>query len=226
MLLTRLTNEPDDYQAAREKLRLAEIDLMRQRETVAALRRELPSGAPVDDYAFLEGPASLDGSDSPVSTVRLSELFTAPDRALVVYHFMYGKKQTSACPMCTLWIDGYNATAPHLAQNVDLVIVAASDTRTLREHARTRGWHNLRLLSAGDNTFKYDLGSEDEEGNQDSTISVFTKDADGAVRHFYSAHPSMSDDIRERGIDLLCNVWHVLDLTPAGRRDWYASLSY
>ncbi|MFI9024130.1 hypothetical protein [Streptomyces sp. NPDC053560] len=30
-----------------------------------------------------------------------------------------------------------------------------------------------------------------------------TRDSDGSVRHFYSAHPRMSDDIDERGIDLL-----------------------
>jgi predicted dithiol-disulfide oxidoreductase (DUF899 family) len=28
------------------------------------------------------------------------------------------------------------------------------------------------------------------------------------------------------GIDLLCPTWHVLDLTPQGRGDWYSSLSY
>jgi predicted dithiol-disulfide oxidoreductase (DUF899 family) len=41
-----------------------------------------------------------------------------------------------------------------------------------------------------------------------------------------SAHPAMSADIPERGIDLLNPVWHVLDLTPQGRGDWYAELDY
>src|SRR5690348_4354176 len=68
---------------------------------------------------------------------------------------------------------------------------------------RARGWDKLRLLSAGNSTFKYDLGSENREGNQDSTISVFTRDADGTLRHFYTAHPRMAPDIAERGIDLL-----------------------
>ena len=128
--------------------------------------------------------------------------------------------------MCTLWIEGFNGTARHIAQNIDLAIVAAADLPTLRAHGRARGWHNLRLLSAGENTFKRDLLSEDADGNQDSTISVFTRDADGSVRHFYSARPPMAPDIRERGIDLLAPVWHLLDLTPAGRGDWYAGLDY
>src|SRR4029077_5756673 len=117
---------------------------MRQRETVAQLRRQLPKGATVQDYSFEEGPANLDDGDTPIRTVRLSELFSARDRSVVIYHFMYGKKQSKPCPMCTCWIDGFNGVAPHLAQNLDLAIAAAADPRTLRAHARSRGWDNLR----------------------------------------------------------------------------------
>jgi predicted dithiol-disulfide oxidoreductase (DUF899 family) len=223
---TRLSSESAAYAAKREELREAEVELMRQRERVAALRRRLPPGATIQDYAFQEGPADLDAGDGPVRTVRLSELFTAPNRSLVVYHFMYGKRNTTPCSMCTMCIDGYNGIAHHLAQNVDFVVVAAADPRALRAHARTRGWHNLRLLSCGDNTFKYDLLSEDRAGNQDSTLSVFTRDADGTLRHFYTAHPWMADDIKERGLDLTCAVYNILDLTPQGRGDWYAELDY
>ncbi|MGW1735063.1 DUF899 family protein [Streptomyces sp. NPDC001999] len=226
MRLTNLVGESAEHVSAREELRLAEIELMRHRERVAGLRRRLPPGPVVDDYAFEEGPANLGAGDVPVKTVRLSELFTAPGRDLVVYHFMYGKQQTQPCPMCTMWIDGFNGIAHHVAQNVDFAIVAAADLPTLRGHARDRQWENLRLLSAGAGTFKYDLGSEDAEGHQDSTVSVFTRDSDGSVRHFYSAHPRMSDDIDQRGIDLLSPVWHILDLTRQGRDNWFAELSY
>lgn len=223
---TRLAGESADYLDAREELRQAEIDLMRHREKVAAQRRALPLGPPVDDYVFIEGPADLGAGDTPVREVTLSELFTAADRPLIVYHFMYGKLQTEPCPMCTLWIDGFNGIAHHVARNADFVIAAAADTPTLRQHARNRGWHRLRLLSCGDSTFKYDLGSEDKDGEQDSTISVFTRDDAGTVRHFYSTHPRMADDIDERGIDLLAPVWHLLDMTPQGRDDWYPDLDY
>ena len=223
---TNLPNESREYLAKREELRLAEIELRRQRERVAALRRALPPGATIRDYEFIEGPPSLDEGDAPLRTVRLSELFTAPDRSLVIYHFMFGKKQKNACPMCTAWIDAFNGVAHHLAQNVDFAIVAAADLPTLRSHARKRGWNRLRLLSAGESTFKYDLGSEDREGRQDSTISVFTREADGTLRHFYSGHPWLADDIKERGVDELNPVWNVLDLTPQGRGEFYASLDY
>jgi predicted dithiol-disulfide oxidoreductase (DUF899 family) len=223
---TNLPNESTEYLSKREEVRQAEIELMKQRERVAELRRQLPKGATIQDYEFLEGPTSLDAGDEPIQNVRLSELFTTPDRSLVIYHFMYGKKQTVPCPMCTAWIDSFNGIAHHLAQNVDLAIVAAADTATLRAHARRRGWDKLRLLSAGESTFKYDLGSEDAAGHQDSTISVFTQDSDGTLRHFYSGHPRLGDDIKERGIDELNPIWNVLDLTPQGRGAWYASLDY
>ncbi len=224
---TRLHNESAEYLAKREALRLVEIESMKLRERAAKLRRELPQGVAVENYAFIEGPADLNGGDTPTRTVRLSKLFTAPDRALVLYQFMYGKRQTSPCPMCTLLIDSLNGVAHHLAQNVDFAIVAAADPMALRAHARRQQWNNLRLLSTADgSTFKYDVGGEDREGNQDSTVSVFTREADGTLKHFYSAHPHMAADIKERGLDLLSPVYNVLDLTPQGRGDWYASLDY
>ncbi len=81
-------------------------------------------------------------------------------------------------------------------------------------------------MSCGNNTFKFDLNSEDADGNQDATVSVFTRDDRGTLRHFYTSHPTMAEDIDQRGIDLLSPVWNVLDLTPEGRDDWYAELTY
>ena len=223
---TNLTNESAEYLSKREELRLAEIDLMNQREKVATLRRQLPPGAILEDYEFVEGPASLDEGGAPTNKVRLSELFTAPDRALVIYQFMYGKKQTTPCPMCTAWIDSFNGVAHHLAQNIDVAIVAAADLPALRAHARKRRWDKLRLLSAAQSRFKYDLGSENAAGNQDSTISVFVLDKGGSVRHFYSVHPRMDHDTDTRGIDEYNPIWNVLDLTPQGRGNFDASLAY
>jgi predicted dithiol-disulfide oxidoreductase (DUF899 family) len=223
---TNLTNESEVYLAKREELRLAEIELIEHRERVAALRRSLPQGAALQDYEFLEGPSDLEAGPEPIHTVKLSELFTEAGRPLVIYHLMYGKKQVKPCPMCTMWIDGANGVAQHIARNIDFAVVAAADPAALRSHARARGWNNVRLLSAGSSTFKYDLGSEDASGGQDSTVSVFTKDANNIVRHFYSAHPRMAPEIGERGIDSLAPVWHFMDLTPQGRGEWYASLSY
>jgi len=223
---TNLPNESEEYLLKRDELRRAEIDLRNQRERVAELRRQLPKGPAVEDYVFQEVSAKLDAGDTPIRNIRLSELFTSPDRSVVIYHFMFGKKQTKPCPMCTAWIDGFNGVAHHLAQNLDLAIVAAADLASLRSYARTRGWNRLRLLSAGSSTFKYDLGSENKEGNQDSAISVFTRDTDGTIRHSYTGHPWLAPDIKERGIDELTPIWNVMDLTRQGRGTFYANLEY
>jgi predicted dithiol-disulfide oxidoreductase (DUF899 family) len=55
---------------------------------------------------------------------------------------------------------------------------------------------------------------------------VFTRDGDGTLRHFCSVHPRRSDDIGERGIDLLAPVWNLLDLLPQGCGAWYPSVSH
>jgi predicted dithiol-disulfide oxidoreductase (DUF899 family) len=36
----------------------------------------------------------------------------------------------------------------------------------------------------------------------------------------------MAENIKERGLDLLFPVYNVLDLTPRGRGNWYASFDY
>jgi len=217
MDFTRL-KESDEYRRQREALRVAELELIDHVERVAAQRRQLPDDTVVDDYELVDVAGG--------NRVRLSELISAPDRALIVYHFMYGKAQTEPCPLCTMWIDGYNAAAPHLTQNADFVVVAAAEPAALEAHAASRGWNNLRLFSAGAGTFKFDLGSEEADGTQTEWISVFTRAADGTMRHRYSKGAQMADDRRERGIDLLSPVWHLLDLTPGGRDDWYPALKY
>ncbi len=61
---------------------------MRQRERVAELRRDLPQGAPIQDYQFEEGPRDLNAGDAPVRTVRLSETFHQT-RSLTRYLSLY-----------------------------------------------------------------------------------------------------------------------------------------
>lgn len=204
------------YQARRAALLDAERKLAHQRERVAALRRELPLDTVVDDYQFVDARTGVD--------VKLSEMIRG-DRTLLMYHLMYGKAQTSPCPMCTMWIDGFDAVHAHVAQRADLVIVAAAEPDALTAHATARGWADVPLYSCGDNTFKFDLGSESDDGTQHPTISAFVS-RDHKLVHVYSARPELSDDMHERGLDLLTPVWSLLDLTVDGRGDWYPSIDY
>lgn len=198
-----------DYNAAREQLRAAEVDLMLQREAVAAMRRSLPAGPLVEDYTF----TSADG------TVTLSELFQG-DRPLVLYHFMLGEG-TTPCPMCAMWTDGWAAVDSHLQDNIDLVLVSSASVEHTHATAAARGWDGLRWVSAAETTFKRDIGGETEDGHLMPFISVYEQTEDGP-RLTYSGGAHIEGD-HWRGVDLLSPVWHFLDLTPQGRGDWMPS---
>jgi predicted dithiol-disulfide oxidoreductase (DUF899 family) len=200
----------EKYRESRSRLRAAEIDLRERIEAVASLRRALPQGPVVPDYTFVE--------DS--SRVRLSELFADDKPYLILYHLMYWAKEDEFCPMCSMWLDGFNGVVGHLTQRANFAVASAAPVDKLAAWSARREWDRLRLLSDDGSAFARDIDAEDSEGNPDSTIVVFAKDGD-RVRHVYTAHPMLED--RERGIDLLCPVWHLLDLTPAGRGDWYPS---
>jgi predicted dithiol-disulfide oxidoreductase (DUF899 family) len=172
------------------------------------MRRSLPPGPIVPDYAFVEAHGR----------VRLRELFEEGKPELILYHLMYWANDESFCPMCSLWIDGFNGIAPHVTQRANFVVASRAPINKLLAWGAHREWHRLRLLSDDGPAFARDIDAEDEQGNPDSTIVVFTKQ-DDRVRHVYTAHPMLAD--RERGIDLLCPLWHLFDLLPSGRDDWY-----
>jgi predicted dithiol-disulfide oxidoreductase (DUF899 family) len=207
------TTNTTDFSSALAELREAELELSEHRERVAAMRRNLPIAPPGPDYAFTR---LVDGQSTPV---KLSELFSAPDRTLVVYHFMYGKKQTEACPMCSAWADGWSSVTHHIDRRIDFAVAAAAPIEEWTALADERGWTNLRLVSAADSTFKIDIGGEDGEGNQWPFISVWTLDTDGRPRQRYGGS-AIFDDGRGRGLDLLNPIWHFFDLTPEGRGDF------
>lgn len=198
----------DGYRQARERLRDAEIDLRDRIEAVAAMRRSLPPGPVMPEYAFVENGGR----------VHLSELFADDKPYLILYHLMYWEKDDDFCPMCSLWIDGFNGIAPHVTQRANFVVASRAPLDTLKAWGERRGWNRLRLLSDDGPCFARDIDAEDAEGNPDSTVVVFAKDGD-RVRHVYTAHPMLED--RERGIDLLCPIWHLFDLMPTGREQWY-----
>ncbi len=208
------------YKTQRESLRQAEIALTQQREKVAAMRRELASDSPVpEDYVFTEAAS---GSEREV---RLSELFEPGNDTLLVFHYMWKPSDQNPCPMCTMWTDGYNAVAPHVSRNAAMVVVAKQDAARMSDFADGRGWSNLRTVSSGGTSFNADFGMEDADGNQIPGVSVFVKDSNGEIRHFYTLSALMGDD-HYRGMDLLSPVWNMLDLLPGGRGDWMPSVNY
>ena len=127
----RFPGESPNYRAARDELLAAECDLRKRVEQVAELRRKLPSKQ-VRKFHRNHGRRIREGLDT-----------------LALYKFMYGPAMKQACPMCTSFLDSLNGTAPHAAQRLNLAVAAKSPIGRIREFARGRGWHNLRLLSSG-----------------------------------------------------------------------------
>src|SRR3989442_5685997 len=222
----RSPSETDEYRQARNELLQAEIELRRQLEAVAAQRRRLPLGGQVPtDYSFEE---CASGTDS-TRTVRLSDLFENGKDSLVLYSFMYGPAMEAACPSCTSIINALDGEAPHIMQRVNLAIVAKSPIQRFREHARARGWRNLRLLSSAKTTYNRDYHGEEPDGSQNPIATVFVR-RDGKLHHFYSTELffTPTDPAQNmRHVDLIWPLWNTLDLTPEGRgSDWYPRLEY
>ncbi|MEX0283353.1 MAG: DUF899 family protein [Paracoccaceae bacterium] len=209
--------ESPAYRTARDALLTEEIALRAQVERVAALRRDLPLGGSVADYAFQE----LSGE-----TLALGELFSHPNRTLAIYSLMFRPDQNAPCPMCTSMLDGLAGQAQHIAQHMDFVVVAAAKPEQLRALSDDRGWGALRLLSTDGSTYQTDYGAEAPDGSQLPMMNVFSQTENG-VRHFWGSemfHAGL--DGHPRHVDQLWPLWNMLDLTPAGRPDWFPALDY
>ncbi len=203
-----------------------EAQLKDRVEDAAVLRRRLEAGPVVEDYVFREGPADLSVEDERLfRDIKLSDLFAPGKDELIVYHFMYAPNDELPCPMCTMWCDGFDAIEPHVRDRTNFALVARAGLGKFRAWGRLRGWRNIGLLSSENSSFNRDLGAEDETGSQIPGVSVFTRDALGRVRHFFTKHAELDED-NNRGIDLLSPVWNLFDLLPAGRGEWYPSRSY
>ena len=226
----RFPGESDDYRRERNRLLEAETELRRTIERVAAQRRALPPGGVVpDDYRFEE---ASDGRE-----VQFSELFQAGKDALVVYSFMFPRYSgdtrpgpaegmtarlplsETPCASCTSILDSLDGAAPHLAQRLNLAVIAKSDPERIRNFARERGWRHLRLLSSRSNSFNRDYHAETPEGEQMPVLNVFVRDGD-QYRHTWASelmYAPRDEGLEARHVDSIWPIWNVLDVTPDGR---------
>jgi predicted dithiol-disulfide oxidoreductase (DUF899 family) len=227
----RFPGESSEYRLARNQLLEAETELRRTIERVAAQRRALPPGGAVpEDYVFEE--AAEGGGE-----VRFSELFAPGKDTLVIYSFMFprwpadtrpgpAEPETARlplaetpCPSCTSILDSLDGAAPHLAQQLSLVVSAKSDPARIATFARERGWRHLRLLSSRNNNYNRDYQAQTADGDQIPILNVFTRDGDG-FRHRWATElifAPQEEGEEARHVDLIWPIWNVLDMTPGGR---------
>jgi predicted dithiol-disulfide oxidoreductase (DUF899 family) len=229
--------ESSEYRRARDELLDAEAELRRLNEQVAAQRRALPAGGLIrQDYVF---ESAADGS-----RVRLSELFAPGKNSLVIYNMMFPRwsedsragvpgGKTAAlplveqpCPSCTSVVEGLEAAAFHLAERTNLVVTAKTSAERLGTYAQERGWRNVRLLSARNNTFNRDYHAEALGGEQLPILNVFSRDEGGIHHHWASEMTFKRGD--SSSLDPVWTIYGVLDLTLEGRGDSaaYPNLQY
>jgi predicted dithiol-disulfide oxidoreductase (DUF899 family) len=142
---------------------------------------------------------------------------------------MFGPNMAAPCVSCTSILDGLNGSAPHIHQRVNFYVAAKSPLARIRELAKSRHWHNLKLLSSAGNTYNSDYHGENAKGSQLPSLNVFIR-RNGQIHHFYHsellfapAEPGQDG----RHVDLLWPVWNLFDYTPEGRgTDWYPKLAY
>jgi predicted dithiol-disulfide oxidoreductase (DUF899 family) len=205
-----------DWLAARKALLAKEKELTRLRDQLSAARRELP-------WVRVEKPYIFAG---PEGKETLADLFAGRSQ-LIVYHFMFGPGWEQGCASCSFLadhIDGANLHLPH--RDVTLLAVSRAPLARIESFKKRMGWRfkwvsshgsdfnrdyhvsfTADELARGEADYNYRTGefpSDEAPG-----VSVFCKDASGAIFHTYSAYA--------RGLDMLVGAYAYLDLVPKGR---------
>ncbi len=205
----------EEWVEARKQLLAKEKRLTREREALAAERRQLPWVKVEQDYVF----------DSPEGKKTLAELFDGNSQ-LIVYHFMFGPEWQEGCPSCSFLMDHTDGMLPHLAQrDVAFAAVSRAPIGKIAAFQKRMGW-KFRWVSSQGNNFNrdYQVSFTKEElakgavaynftiGGFPSTeapgISVFYKQGD-QIFHTYSTFA--------RGLEPFANTYNYLDLVPKGR---------
>ena len=208
----------EDWIAARKELLAQEKEATRALDRLAAARRALPWVRVEKEYRF-------QGSEGEET---LGDLFAGRGQ-LVVYHFMFAPEWDSGCKSCSFWADNIERNVVHLnARDVSFAAISRAPLQKLDAFRRRLGW-SFKWVSSEKNDFNFDyrVSATPEERAQGEMfynyrplktgmtdlpgISVFYRDADGAIYHTYSCYG--------RGLDMMNAAYRYLDLVPMGRNE-------
>ncbi|HSI10235.1 MAG: DUF899 domain-containing protein [Rariglobus sp.] len=207
---------PDQWLAARLELLREEKKLLRLQDQLAARRRQLP-------WVKIDKPYVFTG---PSGRVTLADLFEGRSQ-LVVQHFMLGSGWDEGCKSCSFMMDHFNAAAVHLpARDVAFAAVSHAPLAEILPFKKRMGW-NVNWVSAHGTGFNqdyhvsfteeevasgkvyYNYGPRAFPHEEAPGVSVFARDAAGAIYHSYSTYG--------RGVEFIMGTYHILDLVPKGR---------
>jgi predicted dithiol-disulfide oxidoreductase (DUF899 family) len=220
---TRTVDNPkvvsrDEWLAARKKLLSKEKQLTRERDAIAAERRQLPWVKVEKNYGF----------DSPSGKKTLADLFEGRSQ-LIVYHFMFGPEWKEGCPSCSFNMDHTDGALVHLAQrDVSFAAVSRAPLSKIDAFKKRMAW-KFNWVSSYGSDFNYDyhasftpeqiakgkveynFGLVEFPSAEAPGISVFYKDKDGNIFQTYAAYA--------RGSENTINTYNYLDLVPKGRNE-------
>lgn len=218
----------EEWLIARRQLLEQEKALTHQLDALNVQRRALPMVEVTADYRFT----------GPEGEVGLAELF-AGRRQLIVYHFMYHRDKGEGCPGCSFLTDNIGHPAHLHARDTNLVLVSNAPLAELEAFKQRMGW-KLPWYSSFGSRFNYDfhvtidasqapveynyqdeaelkrMGQLDMVKGELPGASVFLRDGE-QVFHTYSTYA--------RGLDILMNAHHFLDLTPFGRGEGWDGMA-
>src|SRR6185295_18539612 len=184
-----------EWIAARKEYLAVEKKFTEARDELSRQRRELP-WVKVDKPYVFEGPQGKEA---------LADLFGGRSQ-LIVYHFMLGPDWEQGCPSCSFLSDHFDGAIVHLAQrDVTMLAVSRAPWPQTEAFKKRMGWRFKWVSSFGNNFnrdyhvsftkdeleqskayYNYALGQFPAE--EAPGVSVFYKDAAGAIFHTYSAY--------------------------------------
>lgn len=206
----------EEWLSARTAFLVKEKEFTRLRDEVSQQRRALPWEKVEKQYVF----------DGPTGKVSLADLFGGKSQ-LIVYHFMFGPEDDEGCLACSFWADTFNGSSVHLPhRDVSFVAISRAPLEKIAPFKERMGW-GFKWLSSNASDFNFDYSASftpealaggtafynyetmDRDMPNREGISVFYRDAEGAIFHTYSCYA--------RGIDMMNATYQYLDLTPKGR---------
>lgn len=207
---------PEKWLAARRELLREEKEFTRLQDKINARRRALPWVKVEKNYTF----------DSPRGRVSLADLFAGQSQ-LIVQHFMLGSGWEEGCKSCSFMLDHFNTAATHLpARDIAFAAISHAPLAEILPFQQRMGW-NVNWVSSHGTDFNHDYHvsftpAELAEGKvyynyakqgfpheEAPGISVFARDAAGAVYHTYSTYG--------RGVEMAMGTYPLIDLVPKGR---------
>ncbi|MEY9904733.1 putative dithiol-disulfide oxidoreductase (DUF899 family) [Catenulispora sp. MAP12-49] len=187
---------PEEWEAARLKLRVKEKEVTRAHDALAAERRRMPRMEVDKGYRF-EGP------DGPVGLLDLFE----GRRQLIVYRFFFEPGVSGwperGCPGCSMMADQV-AHLSHLhARGTTYARVSRAPQSAIRRLKSEMGWDGPWYTLTDD--FDADFGVDEWHGT-----NAFIREGGRVFRTYFVNH---------RGDEALGSTWSYLDLSALGRQE-------